>query len=130
MAANCYCQLPLFMIPNSTTTLLDTTTQALKNGEHTSESGPALVDDWLNELAHYDGLEAVRAALSNLQKTLLNVDNQTGPDPVQIRVLLMELAEYTSHFARQETTPNPEALQQLADTLQALLASTDEVGHS
>ena len=116
--------------PQSTQTLLDTTTQALKNGEHTSESGQALVDDWLNELSHYDGLEAVRAALSNLQKTLLNVDNQTGPDPVQVRVLLMELAEYTSYFARQETTPNPQPLQQLADTLQGLLASADEVGHS
>lgn len=118
------------MIPNSTTTLLETTTQALKDGEHTNESGPALVDDWLNELAHYDGLEAVRSALSNLQKALLNTNGQTGPDPIQIRVLLMELAEYTGYFARQNTTPNPEALQQLADTLQALLVSTDEVGHS
>ena len=118
------------MTPQSTTTLLDTTVQALKNGEHTGESGPALVDDWLNELSHYDGLEAVRAALTNLQKTLLNVGNQTGPDPVQVRVLLMELAEYTAYFARQETTQNPEALRQLADTLQGLLASTDEVGHS
>ena len=118
------------MTPQSTTALIVTTTQALKNGEHTSKSGQELVDDWLNELSHYDGLEAVQAALGNLQRTLLNVGNQTGPDPVQVRVLLMELAEYTSYFARQETTPNPQDLRQLADTLQGLVTSDDEVGHS
>ena len=111
--------------PQSTQTLLDTTVQALTNGQHTTESGPALVDDWLNELAHYDGLESVREALSNLQKALLN-----GADPVQIRVLLTELAEYTQAFARQETTPNPDELRRLADALQNLVGSTDEVGHS
>jgi hypothetical protein len=111
--------------PQSTQTLLDTTVQALTNGEHTTESGPALVDDWLSELAHYDGLESVREALSSLQKALLN---KAGP--TQIRVLLMELAEYTNAFARQETTPNPDELRKLADALQSLLNSTDEVGHS
>ncbi|WP_375443406.1 hypothetical protein [uncultured Fibrella sp.] len=111
--------------PQSTDTLLETTVQALTNGEHTTESGPALVDDWLNELAHYDGLANVREALSSLQKTLLN-----HGDPAQIRVLLMELAEYTQAFAQQETTTNPAALRRLADSLQGLIASTDEVGHS
>ena len=111
--------------PQSTAALLDTTIQALTNGEHTTESGPALVDDWLNELSHYDGLGSVREALSSLQKALLNDAN-----PVQIRVLLMELAEYTQAFARQETTSNPEDLRRLADALQSLLSSTDEIGHS
>lgn len=111
--------------PQSTTTLLNTTIQALTNGEHTTESGSALVDNWLNELAHYDGLSSVREALSSLQKALLN-----NADPVQIRVLLMELAEYTQAFARQETTPNPDALGRLADALQSLIGSADEIGHS
>ncbi len=111
--------------PESTATLLDTTIQALTNGEHTTESGPALVDDWLNELSHYDGLANVREALSSLQKALLN-----KAEPVQIRVLLMELAEYTQAFSRLETTPNPDALRRLADALQSLIGSTDEIGHS
>ncbi|ARK10345.2 hypothetical protein [Fibrivirga algicola] len=111
--------------PQSTETLLDTTIQALTNGEHATDSGQALVDDWLNELAHYDGLAPIREALSSLQKALLNQS-----DPVQIRVLLMELAEYTQAFAQQPTTPNPAALQQLADTLQRLLNSSEEIGHS
>ncbi len=111
--------------PESTNTLLNTTVQALTTGDYATESGQALVDDWLNELAHYDGLNSVREALSSLQKALLN-----NADPVQIRVLLTELAEYTQAFARQETTPNPAALQQLADALQGLVASTDEIGHS
>ncbi|MEZ0486104.1 hypothetical protein [Fibrella aquatica] len=109
----------------STETLIDTTIQALTNGEHATESGQALVDNWLNELAHYEGLGSVREALSSLQKALLN-----DADPVQIRVLLMELAEYTQAFAQQETTPNPTALQQLADTLQRLIVSSEELGHS
>lgn len=109
----------------STEALLDTTIQALTNGEHTTESGQDLVDDWLNELAHYDGLAPIREALSSLQKALLN-----NADPAQIRVLLMELAEYTQAFARQETTENPDALRQLADALQAINSSADEVGHS
>ncbi|CCH00436.1 hypothetical protein FAES_2427 [Fibrella aestuarina BUZ 2] len=118
------------MVPQSTQTLLDTTVQALENGEHTTESGPALVDDWLNELSHYDGMEAVREALSNLQRTLLNT-----PNPAQVRVLLLELAEYTNFFARQDATyasspTAPEKLAQLAKTLQNLLDSTAEVGHS
>lgn len=113
------------MIPQSTNTLLDTTVQALTNGEHMTESGPALVGDWLNELAHYDGLESVREALSSLQKALLN-----NTEPMQIRVLLMELSEYTNAFARQETTSNPGELRKLADALQGLLGSTEEIGHS
>jgi hypothetical protein len=111
--------------PQSTATLLDTTIKTLTNGEHTTESGPALVDHWLNELSHYDGLASVREALSSLQKALLN-----QADPVQIRVLLMELAEYTQAFARQETTTNPDELRRLADALQSLISSTDEIGHS
>lgn len=109
----------------STEALLETTVQALTNGEHTTESGPALVDDWLNELSHYDGLANVREALSSLQKALLN-----EADPVQIRVLLMELAQYTQAFAELETTSNPAALRRLADTLQSLITSSDQVGHS
>ncbi len=111
--------------PESTNTLLNTTIQALTNGEHATESGQALVDNWLNELAHYDGLNNVREALTSLQKTLLN-----NADPVQIRVLLTELAEYTQAFARQETTSNPAALQQLADALQGIVTSTNQIGHS
>lgn len=118
------------MVPQSTQTLLDTTVQALENGEHTTQSGPALVDDWLNELSHYDGMETVRTALSNLQHALLNT-----PDPVQVRVLLLELAEYTNFFARQDATATtdasiPDKLRRLANTLQGLLDSTAEVGHS
>lgn len=111
--------------PQSTSALLDTTIQALTNGEHATKSGQALIDDWLNELAHYDGLAPVTEALGSLQKALLNT-----PDPVQIRVLLQELAEYTQAFARHPTTQNPDALQRLADTLQSLLMSSNEVGHS
>ncbi|MEZ0540714.1 hypothetical protein [Fibrella arboris] len=111
--------------PQSTQTLLDTTIQALTNGEHATAAGPALVDDWLNELAHYDGLGTVREALGSLQKSLLN-----DADPVQIRLLLTELAEYTQAFARQEETSNAASLQQLADTLQRLLIDAEEIGHS
>lgn len=111
--------------PQSTETLLETTIQALTNGEHTTESGPALVDDWLNELSHYDGLNNVREALSSLQKALLN-----EADPTQIRVLLTELAAYTQAFAQHETVSNPGTLHRLADSLQGLIASADEVGHS
>lgn len=114
----------------STKALLSQTVQALESGEHTTQSGPALVDNWLNELSHYDGLETVREALSNLQKALLNT-----PDPVQVRVLLQELAEYTNFFARQDATAAtdptaPDQLRRLASTLQSLLDSTGEVGHS
>ena len=111
--------------PQSTNALLDTTIQALTNGEHATKSGQALIDDWLNELAHYDGLGPVYEALSSLQKALLN-----QADPAQVRVLLLELTEYTQAFARQPTTPDPAALQKLANALQSLSASGDEIGHS
>ena len=113
--------------PQSTNALLDTTIQTLTNGEHATKSGQALIDDWLNELAHYEGLGPVQEALKSLQGALLN-----EADPAQVRVLLMELAEYTQAFARQPTTLQrlADALQRLADALQSLSASNDEVGHS
>ena len=57
---------------------------------------------------------------------------------MQIRVLLVELAEYTNFFARQPTiadsgTNDPavaDKLRRLASTLQGLLDSTEQVGHS
>ena len=111
--------------PQSTNTLFETTIQTLTSGEHTQKSGQALIDDWLNELAHYDGLGPVREALGNLQKALSNAG-----DPAQVRVLLLELTEYTQAFARQPTTPDPARLQRLADALQSLLENSSEVGHS
>ncbi len=110
--------------PQAAGTLLTATVEALTTGQHAA-TGPALLANWLTELAHYDGLEPVRTALGNLQNTLLN-----QPDPAQIRVLLLELSEYTHAFARQTTGPQAAALTQLASALQAVFGSSEEVGHS
>jgi hypothetical protein len=111
--------------------LFDTTIQTLEMDEQTPTSGTALLQTWLRELSFYDGLEPVRLALRNLQDALTG----NTPDPTHLRVLLAELAEYAQFFARQPAaaTPDPavpDKLRRLADTLQRLLDSTGEVGHS
>ena len=98
--------------PQSTGTLLQTTTQTLTNGQYPA-ADPALVGHWLSELAHYDGLESVRVALGSLQNALLN-----HADWPQISVLLLELSEYTQAFARQTTGQTAADLNALAQALQ------------
>jgi hypothetical protein len=111
--------------------LLDATVHTLDTDNYDGTSTTALIQTWLHELSHYDGLEPVRLALGNLQEALL----AGTTDATHMRVLLTELAEYLRFFAQkpEAATPDPsvpEKLRLLGQTLQRLLDSTASIGHS
>ena len=91
--------------------LLNTTVQALKQGDLTS--GASLIADWLEVLAHTDGVEPVAMSLQNLQDEL----GRSIPSAVRIQVLLDELAQYSAAYARQADQNSAETLQKLANCL-------------
>jgi hypothetical protein len=109
--------------------LLDATVHTLATGNYDSVSGTALIQTWLHELSHYDGLDPVRLALKNVQDALSGT-----PDTTRLQVLLAELAEYLRFFTQKSevTTPDPalpNKLRQLAETLQRPLDRAAEMGH-
>lgn len=88
--------------------LLATTVQVLRERELVS--GASLITDWLDVLAHTDGVEPVAMSLKNVQDELA----RPSPDNVRTQVLLDELAQYSAAYARQAPPEIASQLQQLS----------------
>ncbi|MBC8155865.1 MAG: hypothetical protein H7Z72_23495 [Bacteroidetes bacterium] len=98
--------------------LLATTVQVLKERELVS--GASLITDWLDVLAHTDGVQPVAMSLQNLRDEL----NRPTPDNVRTQVLLDELAQYSAAYARQAPPEVASPLQQLSRHLTDLATHT------